>query len=1244
MEGMNIASGAAGERFRLVRKLGEGGMGVVYEAWDEKFQAPVALKFLSHVEPARLARFKQEFRSLVDLQHPHLVSMYELFSGGEQWFYSMELVHEVGLVNYVREGASSARSDQTMTHMTTNDAGDMHTDVVTATSMPIGRLGGHLLVDRLYSVLQQLARAISALHAAGKLHRDIKPSNVLVSAEGHVSLADFGLVLEISDSEKQAGFAGTVPYCAPEQLTGEYPDGAASDWYAFGTLIFQLLTGRLPFEGEVDGIAQQKTKTRAPLVRDVMASAPRDLAELTDKLLDPVPHRRPNAKHVLLALGGDVAVDRVTTSQTVFVGRANEMETIEDAFLDTTQGGCRGVHIFGLSGMGKTTLVQEALEHIRVQRPDAMILSGRCYERESVPFKALDGLIESFLKLFLREGNVLTDAVPRWVFPALARLFPTLKRIGSDVANDQGVLAVDPDQQRRQAGLALKEVLHALTRRGPLVLYIDDLQWGDLDSLALLSEVFRLPDPPPVLLLTTSRQEDRATSPTLAALAARPFEGMVAEEVLVGTLDREQTRQLVSAVLQSSVDIDLEAILDEAEGNPFFVDALARHAARYGELPVAASSNETGEQKDRLFDALLLEQVQGLSEEARKLLEFIAVAGHPIDQEIVRELADMGQNAPKAFAVLTSERLIRTSTGADGDTVEVYHDRVREAMTRLIGAARLRERHEALALKLESIPSSDPNDLFAHWLGAREATKAGQYALAAAKKAVDALAFDHAAECFADAIAHADLDEEQVRECRLARADALLSARRGTEAADEFLLAADGASKAIRLQTHPKAAEQLLISGHVDRGLSLLRELLAEIGERMPRTLKSTLLSLVWYRIRLALRGTKWRPTPESKIDAQTLLRMDVYWAVGIGMVMADNISGTLFQSRALLLALQSGERRRVLRSLALESILRATQGRSSLKRAKELLAVLRRNLNDEVDPFLLAWTTGSEGFVEYFSGNFVRATELLAASEKKYLEETAGTTAEINNVRMFKLQALRYMGRFTELGPLFREYDRDARRRNDHYAHTTLTRAFNGVYLAADEPERAREVLRSSTWTPLAGGYHMQHWFALRARGEIDLYEGAVSSRWYERIAEVEAWQGSMLQRVQSIRAEGSWLYGRLLLSHGGDLATVKKLTKKLGKERLPHTSVWAAMLASSVSEVEGDGEAQRAHLRRALKFAEVGDMALYAAVVQRALGQLTPGEPGVAMVVEAERSMFELGIQDPEKMARVVLTPVKR
>ena len=265
------------DRFRVVRQIGAGGFGVVYEAVDRQRSARVALKIFHSSEAAQLYRLKKEFRALAEISHPNLVSLYELLSDGGHWFFTMELVDGTDFVRFVRGAGAKTVRQELLTRQeleTTDDPGPGDQDLP-----PVN-------FRRLRDALTQLANGLTYLHSLGKLHRDIKSANVLVTAEGRVVVLDFGLVTEVAQdsAEQSMNLVGTPAYIAPEQLDGMAATPAA-DWYTVGVLIFQALTGRYPFIGKALEVCQAKRDQEPPRPSDFAANVPDNLNALCHSLL-----------------------------------------------------------------------------------------------------------------------------------------------------------------------------------------------------------------------------------------------------------------------------------------------------------------------------------------------------------------------------------------------------------------------------------------------------------------------------------------------------------------------------------------------------------------------------------------------------------------------------------------------------------------------------------------------------------------------------------------------------------------------------------------------------------------------------------------------------------------------------------------------------------------------------------------------------------------------------------------------
>jgi serine/threonine protein kinase/tetratricopeptide (TPR) repeat protein len=1255
------------ERFRIRRRLGSGGMGVVYEAHDRETDKVVALKTLTRAEASHISRFKNEFRSLADVSHPNLISLYEFMADGQYWFFTMELVKGVNFLEYVRPGYHAKRGpdSRTATLRKTSEADstellsdyeaetrqlDSITDPTSErdsseTSSGLSLTSSRLDIHRLRVALRQLAEGLHALHETGKLHRDIKPSNVLVTKEGRVVILDFGLVAEAEgrDLHDSLSLAGTPDYMSPEQ-GAQLPISRASDWYSVGVMIYQAITGRLPFAGKYFEVMMNKQNFDPPAPSELLRNCPEDLDDLCIRLLRRRPEDRPSSSEILRLLGHGktssslqpAASTQSVTQSNPFVGRGRQLRELEDAFAATRLSQTVTVYLHGSSGMGKTALARHYLDELRENNADVVILEGRCYERESVPFKALDGVVDSLTKYLLSLPDTKAEALmPREVL-ALARLFPVMLQVDCVFNAPQREQEVpDPFTLRRKAFAALRELLGRISDRQPLVLYIDDLQWSDADSTTLIEDLLRPPDAPSLLLLSSFRTEDLLTKPFLKSLLEKAGTESC-REVLVGALSKTESYALVRDLVGNSfsaIEPFTETILREARGNPFLLEQLARYAS---------TSDQTATTGITLA-MMLDERLRHMPAGARQFVDALAVAGRPINPEVVYQAAELSGDELPLVSSLRAAQFLRT--GGAEHTLELYHDRIRHTLASQLDSKKVTQIHRRLAQAIEGRGIDDPEALFEHYLGAGERVRAATHAAVAAKKAAATLAFDRAAGFYRRALELAPARGAELVELKRGLADALVNAGRPAEAAQAYLEVAEVASAAHSLEFKRRAAQQLLMGGHIKEGLELIRTVLAAVGFTLPAGPKRALISLLLKRIQIRLRGLNFTERDASEIAEADLVRIDTCWAVAAGLGVVDLIRGADFQSRHLLLALKAGEPFRVARAMAFEAAQTASRGAPARKRALQIAQRAEELAQKVGHPHAIGLSIWASGVAAYLVGHWKTAASLCERAAEVLRDECTGVTWELTIANRFMLSAMLNMGEIAEVSRRAPVLLAAALEQGNLFGAMDIRTRLNLIWLAADDPTRARaEVIEALKDWPHEG-FHLQHYTSMHALVQIELYTEDAEVAWRHIQGQWKTLEDSMLMRIQILRIEAMHLQARAALASaprsndkGRRLKMAEKLARRIASERVEWATPFVQLVNAALAYQRGDHSGAVGLLTQAMESFDLADIDLYEAVARRRLGELLGDDRGQRHIDDADAWMRKRLIKNPAAMTQMM------
>ncbi len=1122
-------------RFEILERIGSGGMGVVYRAFDRERQTQVALKCMRNLSAQALVRFKNEFRILQSVSHPNLVRLGELVresstgressthGDGEQWFFTMELVEGTNFLSYLRTGECTGRQTATILESAGTSASS---EIVSATEAGSAnheeeneqaqspRIGTDFDEQRLRPALAQLALGLRALHAMGKVHRDVKPSNILVTATGRVVILDFGLITDfVEDRWHDRQLVGTAGYMAPEQAGGTHL-GPEADWYSVGALLYLVLTGYRPLGA--GGLP--------PRPRSIDARVPDDLDQLCLGLLATDPARRANGRDVLDVVGASVGwcaessiggestdVNGRGEADAVFIGRGAELAALDQAYQASAHHAV-AVFVSGESGIGKSALVDEFLGGVERRDNNALVLKARCYERESAAYKGVDGLVDE-LSWFLDQlydqkcaqqhrqtndhptnqyGHHSSQALDDEMRPylcepqligALTRIFPALLRVPTIRKWADHTDKPSKHDQRWQGFAALRQLFENLAKHWRVVISIDDLQWADADSWLLLGELMRAPESPPILLIGT-RRNALATETGQVAKQAH-WSGDI-RTVDVGPLTDKDARNLATTLLGTGQNLD--GLLSEAGGHPLILTDLCHFAARH-------------DQDSPPFANPFTQRIANLDPDVQRLLHIVALAGAPMQQQAARKAADISNtDIDAALHQLRSDRLVQTQGNRPTDLVESYHDRIRSIVVADLDAPLCQRYHAAIATVLESESSPEVQRIAVHWARANNHPRAYEYACKAAQKAFQALAFDQAARWYQQAIdlrhviAKPDTAAAQLNSlCELytALAESLAGAGRGPEAAQAFRRAAQGQPRNVSVDLEQKAANQLLRSGHIDEGLEAMTESLRAYGFTVPKTPNACQRALLVQRLLLALRHPDITSFETRDANDEELAHIDAVWNAMLGTIMVDHFLGALFHTYSLSLSLKAGDLFRISRSIAMEAY-SATQLGEKHEYVDRLLTRVEDIAKQTNDHYLTAFHTLVQAAVMLFRGKWIQANDLALLTDQLVSHISHDVSWERATAKMNLRTTQFWVGLPREsLQEIEASAARALSRGNLYAANAERTGNVNIAWLMADNPKEARRRTQNAMRDWSQEGFFIQHQFDLFATANIELYIG---------------------------------------------------------------------------------------------------------------------------------------------------------
>jgi hypothetical protein len=373
---------------------------------------------------------------------------------------------------------------------------------------------------------------------------------------------------------------------------------------------------------------------------------------------------------------------------------------------------------------------------------------------------------------------------------------------------------------------------------------------------------------------------------------------------------------------------------------------------------------------------------------------------------------------------------------------------------------------------------------------------------------------------------------------------------------------------------------------------------------------------------------------------------MDLCWAVAAGLGAVDLIRGADFHSRHLLLALRAGEPFRISLSMSFEAAQTASRGGRSRKRTLEIVHRAEELAQKANHPHAIGLATWASGVAAYLIGHWKRAADLCEEAAEILRDRCTGVTWELAIANRFMLSALLYQGELSEVARRVPNLLSSALEQGNLLAATDLRTRMNLIWLAADNPDRARaEVIEALKAWPHKG-FHLQHYTSLLALAQNELYTGDGEVAWKHLEGQWKALRNSMLLRIQVLRIEAMHLKARAALAPatsdkrvlGQRIQVAETMARRIYQEEMRWADPLVSLIKAGVANLRNEQGAARSYLSDAVDGFDLANMHLYAAAARRRLGQLIEGKKGEDLKVEAESWMQKQGVHDPERMTRML------
>ncbi len=747
------------DRYRINALIGTGSTSLVYHADDIKQNREVAVKILKQDMASNrfdnILRFQREANLVATLDHPSLVRLYETGEHAGRHYIVTEVLAGQSLKNCLRSGHNFE------------------------------------LADTLHIAIE-LTEALKYVHAAGVVHRDLKPGNIFLAKpangkhQANIKLLDFGLaqIIELSNMSNSVEVVGTFGYMSPEQ-SGiiKKPVDERSDFYSLGIIIYQLLTGQIPFTGEnvTTVLHQQIAKAPAPLTA-VDQRIPYGLEQIVMKLLKKDPAERYQSAAGLLTdlkkvSEGEASFvpglhDRTDklNYRTSLIGREEEFDGIKQLYEKVFTGRGSVCLISGEAGAGKSRLVEEIRRD--VFECGGEFIGGKCLAQSiRTPYQpfaeALNEYLNELNKLGLAQKNSMLQKMKNSfgdLAEIICRINPAIKEILGDVPP---LVNLDPEKEKVRFLMVCAKFFLGLGEPGrPMVIMLEDLHWADEGTLVLIQEMLEAVEQSAVLVLGTYRHDEITESHGLHnIIELAKTKRYPLTEVKLSNFDLARTQLFLGKIMfeeNSRHTRELSKfIFEKSQGNPLFILEIVRQLVENKALIFEQGQFRPKWRKIKTLTIpstivdVIIKRIKDLTEDQMRLLNYGAMIGKDFDIEL---LAYVSKTSMAAVINLIDELIaVQLLERSSNKTKIVFvHDRVRDAFYEGIDPGERRRLHLEVGNAIELLYNENLGqhvfELAYHYTVAEQKAKSLEYSLRAAYEAKRGFSNEEAIKHFQIAI------------------------------------------------------------------------------------------------------------------------------------------------------------------------------------------------------------------------------------------------------------------------------------------------------------------------------------------------------------------------------------------------------------------------------------------------------------------------------------------------------------